>query len=381
MLGVWQSWKIAHSDNLFWQDTAESLRTSIRLEPDCWQCYVKLARLDDSSAENLLQTSLRLNQYNSDAAVDLGLRYEADGDFHRAEELLLLASQVDRTYVPRWSLANFYFRRDNLTAFWMWIHRATETPAENIGALFELCWRVSSDPKTIEANIDERDPEVSRQFINFLIGKDQPAVAVNAAMNLLRTGDRGWDQTLLFTLLEKLTHTNDATDANALWKKMVDQHWVVADTSFPNNPQFAREPLPVVFDWNFAEYNGLHSWPGPSGLEVEFTGDEPESCVIAEQTIVLPAGAYTLESPYRTRNVPPDTGIQWQVLDAGTDQVLASSVSLASDVPARVDLPFVIKTDRQLLRLRLSYNRTLGTTRISGTLVVTSVKIQAGSSS
>ena len=381
LLGIWESWKIARSDALFVQGTAESVRASIRLEPDCWWCYVQLARLDDPAAEQLLQTSLQLNRYNSDAAIDLGLRYESDGEFHRAEELLLQAFEVDRTYVPRWSLANFYFRRDNLPAFWTWVRRATETPAEDIGALFELCWRVSPDPKTIEANIVEGDPNVSRQFILFLINKGQPAAAVNAAYTLIRTSSPDSDQTLLFTLLGSLIHANDPIDASALWNRLIGMHWIVADTSFPNNPQFSRDPLPVDFDWNFPEYNGLHSWPGSSGLETEFTGDEPENCVIAEQTVFLPPGNYKLESSYRTRNIPPDTGIQWLIMEARSDTIVASSVSLSSDTPARVILPFAVKPDEQFLRLRLVYTRTLGASRISGTAVITSVRIQSGSSS
>ncbi len=381
LLGVWESWKTARADDLYLQGTAESVRASIRLEPDSWWYYVQLARLDEPAAEQLLQTSLRLNRYNSDAAIDLGLRYESDGDFDRAEELLLQAFEVDRTYVPRWSLANFYFRRDNLPAFWTWIRRATETPAEDIGALFELCWRVSPDPKTIEANIVEDNPDVARQYIVFLIGKDQPSAAVNPALHLLRAGEQEWDHTLLFTLLDKLVHANDSIGASAVWNRLIGLHRIVADASFPNNPQFSRDPLPVDFDWNFPEYNGLHSWPGSIGLEAEFTGDEPENCAIAEQTIFLPPGDYKLESSYRTRNIRPDTGIQWQIFESRSDKILASSVSLSSDTPDRVVLPFVVSPDEQLLRLRLTYNRSLGTSRVSGTLVVTSVRIQSGSSS
>jgi tetratricopeptide (TPR) repeat protein len=370
----------ARSDALFLQGTAESVRAAIRLEPDCWWCYVQLARLDESSAERFLETSLRLNRYDSDAAIDLGLRYESEGNFQRAEELLLQAFEVDRTFVPRWSLANFYFRRDNLPAFWVWVHRAMETPADDLGGLFELCWRVSPDPKALAANLVEDNPDVVRQYIVFLIGKNQPAAAVNPALTLLRTGSQDSDQTLLFTLLDKLIHANDPIDANALWNRLISLRWVVADAKFPNNPQFSREPLPVDFDWNFPAYSGLHSWPGAIGLEAEFTGDEPENCVIAEQTIFLPAGDYRLESSYRTRNILPDTGIQWQILEANSDDILESSASLSSDPPARVILPFVVRPEEQLLRLRLTYNRSVGTTKVSGTLVVTSVNIQSGHS-
>jgi len=65
----------------------------------------------------LLTTSLRLNRYDAQADIGLGLQFEADGDFGRAEKKLLEAYEVDHTYLPRWSLANYYFRRDNIPAF------------------------------------------------------------------------------------------------------------------------------------------------------------------------------------------------------------------------------------------------------------------------
>lgn len=378
LLGIWESWKMQRSDELFWQDTAESIRAAIRLEPDCWWCYMQLARLDETDAEVLLQASLRLNPFNSDAAIDLGLRYESDRDFHRAEAMLLQAFAVDGTYAPRWSLANFYFRRGNLPAFWTWSRRAAEMPADDIGSLFELCWHASPDPKAIEANVIENDPVVIRQYIHFLIDKDQVAAAVDPALRLVRAGSPDSDQEMLFTLLDRLIAANDAASAETLWQQLIRQHWIAAESSFPNNPAFAREPLPVRFDWKLSIYdNGLHSWPGPSGLVTEFNGQEPENCVIAEQTVALPPGNYKLESAYHTRNIAANTGIHWEIADANSDTVLNNTPSLSSDTPAQISAPFSVGPDRPFVRLRLTYNRELGTTRLSGTLTVQSIRIQA----
>src|SRR5215469_2963219 len=89
LLGILESWEFNRSERLYYRATPESIRAAIRVEPDCWWCYISLSREDDPHAEELLRTSLRLNRFNSDAAIDLGLRYEADGDFQRAESLLL----------------------------------------------------------------------------------------------------------------------------------------------------------------------------------------------------------------------------------------------------------------------------------------------------
>jgi hypothetical protein len=383
LVGIWESWKFNRSERLYFRYTADSIRAAIRVEPDCWWCYIPLAQKDESHAEELLRTSLRLNPYNSDAAIDLGLRYEADGDFQRAESLLLQSFEVDRTYAPRWSLANFYFRRDNLPVFWIWVRRATEMPAEDIGALFELCWRASPNAKTVEANIDEDNPNVDRQLVKFLLNKDQAAAAVHPVLKFISIVSRerdGWlgdsDQWLFFNVLEKLIAANDAADATMLWRGLIAQHWIVADTSVPNNPQFARDPLPVKFDWHFSSYSGLHSWPGSAGLETEFAGQEPENCTVAEQIVSLPPGTYRLESSYHTRGIAPGTGIRWEIADPKSDAVLANSPSLSSDSPAKLSFSFSVKPGSPFLRLQVAYHRAPGTTRATGTLVVTSIQIQ-----
>jgi hypothetical protein len=176
--------------------------------------------------------------------------------------------------------------------------------------------------------------------------------------------------------VNRLVAANDANAANALWHELIQKQWVVADTTVPNNANFERDPQPVSFDWALSSYSGLHSWPGPSGLEIEFTGEEPENCIIVEQTVMLAPGKYTMEYSYHTTGIPPGTGIQWQIVDAKSGSVLATSRDLSSDTPQQAALFFSVGPDSSLLRLRLAYQRTLGTTRVSGTLVILSTKIE-----
>jgi hypothetical protein len=158
---------------------------------------------------------------------------------------------------------------------------------------------------------------------------------------------------------------------------MVDKHWVVADQGAPNNPTFARDPLPVGFDWTIPSYTGLHSWPGPLGLETEFSGSQPEDCTIAEQAIVLSPGNYELEYSYRTDGIASRTGLRWQIIGAGSETALAESPDLSSETMSRGTVGFSIPSDGSLVHLRLQYERTPGTPWISGTLVVPSVLIHA----
>jgi hypothetical protein len=380
-LGIWSSWEFARADYLFHKDTEESVRTAIRLVPDGWEYYMRLAQFDRGHARELLATALRLNRYDAQADIELGLQYEAEGNFSRAERLLLDAYEVDHTYLPRWSLANYYFRRDNLPAFWAWARSAANMPADEMGPLFELCWRVSPDSERITGAIVNQKPELIRQYLGFLLAKDQLSAVATVAPRLFRSGDPETDRPLLFSVVDRLVAVNDAAAANALWHLLIEQHWVVADTTVPNNADFVREPLPISFDWSLPEYPGLHSWPGSSGLETEFTGSQPEECTVAEQTVALTPGNYTMTYSYRTTDIPPDTGIRWQMIDAKSNTVLADSPDLSSDALKHSELAFSVPPGTSLLRLRLGYRRALGTPRISGMLVVLSTAIQAHPSS
>jgi hypothetical protein len=284
---------------------------------------------------------------------------------------------VDDTYLPRWSLANYYYRRGNMPAFWQWARAAAAMPADDVGPLFQLCWRVSPDPESITRAIVNDKPELIRQYIGFLLAKGQLNAVAAVAARLLQSGQPETDRPLLLNVINRLVETDNVAAANALWRLLIERRWVIADTTAPNNAEFAREPLPVSFDWSLPEYTGLHSWPGYSGLETEFAGNQPEECTVAEQAIALDPGSYTMNYAYRTSDIGPGTGIRWQVVDAKSNTVLAESPDLSSDEVQHSALTFAVPPGSYLVRLRLEYRRSLGTARVSGTLAVLSTQIQA----
>jgi tetratricopeptide (TPR) repeat protein len=371
---------LARADHLFKEDTEDSVRSAIRLVPDGWEYYMRLAQFDRVHGPELLTTSLRLNRYDAQADIELGLQYEAEGDYARAEKQLLEAYDVDHTYLPRWSLANYYFRRDNMPAFWAWSRSAADMPIDDVGSLvplFELCWRVAPEPAKIAGAILNEKPEMLRQYISFLLGMDQPGAVAAIAPHLVRSGNTQADLGTLLAVVNRLVALNDAAGANRIWRLLIEQKWVIADSTVPNNANFQREPLPVSFDWSLPEYQGLHSWPGSSGLETEFTGSQPEDCVIAEQAITLTPGNYAMNYAYRTSEIPAATGIRWRIFDAKSNKVLAESTDLSSDALAHSSFGFLVPPGADVLRVNLSYRRTLGTPRIAGMLDVVSTQIES----
>jgi hypothetical protein len=380
LFGIWSSWKLARADYLFRQDTPSSVLAAARLVPSEPRYYMRLAQLDETHARELLETALRLNRFNAQAAIELGLQYEAEGDYAQAEKLLLQAWAADRTYLPRWSLANYYLRRDNTPAFWFWAHKAAEMPSTDITPLFGLCWRVTPDAATITKEVLTDNPDTLRQYLGFLVGKDQVRAVADVAPRLLRYGNVDTDRPLLLWVVNRLLAANDGAAATALWRLLAEQRWVVADATVPNNATFSRDPLPVGFDWALPFSDGLHALPGPSGLEVEFSGRQAESCIIADQFVALAPGSYHLRYEYRTSGIPPGTGIEWRILNAASESVLAASPDLSSDTLKQQWVAFSVPPAISLIRVRLNYDRALGTPRVSGMLVLTSIGILAGAS-
>lgn len=374
--GMWWSYKVLKADVLYRRDTAESIREAIRLRPDAAAYYIRLAKLDDARGNELLEKALALEPYNAEAAIELALNLEADGKTGAAEKLLLKAYDADRTYLPRWSLANFYLRRNDLEKFWYWARKAAEMPSTDIAPLFQLCWRVTPDAKEIGRRVVTDDPSTMRQFLGFLSAKGQIAAGGDVARRLVKQGDEQRDRDLLLGVVNRLIEAGDVKDSTGLWTEMVARKWVTADSGEPNNAGFARQPAQVEFDWTLPSYDGLHSWPGPAGLEAEFTGKQPENCVIAEQTLALGAGNHELDFRYRTKDMTSGTGLTWSVSDRKSNKELARSGELLSDSSKDQSVRWTEDSNTPLVRLRLEYHRPIGSTRISGLLVVESTSVR-----
>lgn len=370
-IGIWQSWKLAWANHLYREDTPDSLRSALRFAPDSPYYYMRLSQLDPDHARELLEQAVQADRYNAEADIELGLTYEADGDNARAEKLLLNAFEVDHTYLPRWSLANFYFRRDNTQLFWKWARIAAQMPSDDMGPLFQLCWREAPDPATISDAILNDQPDLLYQYTAFLLNKDQIIAASAVAQRLIRVGNRDAFRPMVMSVVDRLIVENHGNEAQQLWYALIDAQWVKGEKSEPNNPKFDRTPLVVGFDWAIPAYDGLHSYTGPSGLNSEFTGSQPEDCTVAGQAIVLQPGRYSLQYSYQTTGIPQESGLHWQILDPASNSVIATSQDLSSESQQRQDsMEFSVPPSSSALYLRLGYERELGTPRISGSLML-----------
>ena len=202
--------------------------------------------------------------------------------------------------------------------------------------------------------------------------------AAPAVQRLIQYGDSVDDTQQIFTAINRLVAAGDGATAMELWRALIARQWVKADAATVNNPMFARDPLPVSFDWSLPDNDGVSSVAGPAGLETELSGREPEECTIAEQAVVLSPGPYSLKFTYRTSGISPGTGLKWQIIDAAMVKPLAESTDLSSESSKGETVAFSVPQNASLLRIRFVYKRPLGTVRVSGRVMVASVQIESG---
>ena len=129
--------------------------------------------------------------------------------------------------------------------------------------------------------------------------------------------------------------------------------------------------------WKFPTYPGLRNRGGSLGLRAEFSGTEPDDCMLAEQAVFLLPGPYTLTYTYETSSLPKNSGIKWQIMDTKPGAAIAESQDLSSDKLIQSSLDFTVPDDVQLIRVRVSYHNSGPSPAISGKLIIQSAQIHA----
>ena len=208
--------RIASSDYQMRRNTLDGMEKAIALEPDNGESYRRLAWLSsDPSSKSALSRAVSLNPRDAGSWIELGLRAEAEGDGRAAEERLLRASEVDRTFVPRWSLANYYFRRHDETKFWLWMKRAAAMAPGDPEPLFRLCGKVEENGKLID-RLEMGNGDQRARYLGYLL--DENRIDLTApAMHRLLADNRETDVPLLLTACERLLDAGQGAMAAEVW--------------------------------------------------------------------------------------------------------------------------------------------------------------------
>jgi len=371
-LGVYWTLRLGYADRLFHIGSSATVERARRLAPGN-AAYFAI----DSTDQPALRQAVANNPRFSSGWIELGILAEAAGNLADAERFLLEAASVDRTYQPRWSLANFYFRRGQREKFWPWARQAAEMAYYSQTPLFRLYWRVTQDPSVILTRGIPDRPNILAQYLHFLLTENKLAEAEQAGQKLLATSTRE-SLPVLTLFCDRLIGAGRVTSALHAWNTLCARGLVPYRVLEPEqgrsitNGDFAAAPLGAAFDWRLYPAQGVTATraASPAGLRLTLSGRQPERCALLEQILpVEPGLAYRLTYSSQASGIPAASGLRWYVGDLATGRELSTApVGGAGDAWREETLGFVAPADVGGVRLVLEYRRAPGTTRIEGTL-------------
>jgi hypothetical protein len=308
-----------------------------------------------------------------------------DGDYQRAEYDLLEAARLSRQYAPRWTLANYYFRRDDTEKFWRWAHSADEWAYGDRTPLFQLAWAASQDAGTIlDRAIPDTAPGLST-YLGFLLETNRLEAAEGVAARLAPVATRE-SRLVLLPYISRLIDSQRSAPALNAWNTLCSRRllpYPALDASrgrLLTNGDFAQPPFDAGFDWRVAQIAGVATVrsDNPAYLRLSFSGKQPEDCRLLTQFVpVTPGAAYRLRFEYQTEGIPVEAGPRWRIYDAtGRFEVPGHSPLLSSDDWKTESAFFTAGSDTRWVWVTLGYQRMPGTTRIEGSLALRNISLE-----
>jgi len=377
-LAAYWAARFALADFLAGQSSPAQLAAAVRLAPGNAAYLQRWADLADEAGQpagNAYERAALLDPYDSSLRIRTGLRAESARDFARAERDLLLAARVDRLYEPRWTLANFYFRRGDAGRFWPWAKSALQWAYGDRRPLFDLCWIMTSNPAALFNDVIPDTPSCRRDYLAYLLEHDRLDAAEAVAASLAAAAGPG-DRDPLLNYTNRMLTSQRWESALAVWNRLSQRRLLPYAPLDPasgrslTNAGFQFDSLAAGFDWRIPDVAGVTFLrrPSPPALRFTFSGKQPEQCEVLEQWLpVLPGAAYRLSFDYQTAGVEPETGLQWKVFDGAPGiELQAFSPQWSSPEWRTSAAGFTVPPGVRALRLVLNYRRMPGTVRIQG---------------
>ncbi len=363
MGAVFYSVRLAVADAAFRKQTPEGVARALEILPDR-ASYLLLRALqleyDGVDSTALLERAARVNPLSSEPRIRMGLAAETRGDFARAETWLLDAARVDRQFEPRWTLANFYFRRGRRDEFWKWMRAALEMSYGDRRLAFDLCWRVTQDANEVLRRAIPPQHDVLATYLLYVMEQHREGVGP-AALRLAALGTAA-DVPLLESACDVLINSDKVTEARALWEQLGHRQ-----TALITDGDFAVEPGGHGFGWRLAHPPGITDISPGGAHRIMFSGRQPEACELLRQYVVLESGRqYSLRWEARTRGLGSPTGVEWR---AGKAHGVVESAEEWSAGYVSFTAPAV------LTAISLGYQRPTGEVRAEGWLEIRNVSL------
>lgn len=383
--------RLAVAEHLYRSNRRVAVHEAIRLEPRRAIYYAGLAELletADGDARGAWRTAVALSPNNSDLRIRLGLQAEAAGDYHEAEYQLLAAAHLSRKFEPRWTLANYYYRRGRKEKFWRWAAEASAMSYGNRTPLFDLCWAMEPAADVILRRVASSRRAVLRDFAMFLVRKREWSTAASVLTGLAGKAT-GPERRYFLGAMDQLLRQSRVSPAVSIWNSLCRRGVLGYACLNPEtgpvltNRTFSKPVLNHAFGWRLPRVAGVFVFEtSGSGLRISLSGDQPERGELLWRYMPLEAGRrYELSYQYRSRRSPTATGvtssgIRWKIawLDSKVPIHPESSI-LVPDGAGEGRTRFRVPAGVAGARLVLVHQRAPGSTRMEGSITMMRVEV------
>ncbi len=378
---------LARAQYLFEKDTAASIAAAVRLVPYNAAYVARLAAAEPDRQIALLRRAVELNPYDSQSWIQLGLYSELQAnDLAGAERDYLKAADVNHMYLPKWTLANFYFRHGDKNKFFHWAGQALAVTPYSPDPIFTQMWLIDLNPARIAAAIPDRPPTLLR-YAWFLVNNGHydpiPDIVQRLVRQVGNSDPKRWGRDGMIAAIEdRLLAAGYDRPALQIWSTLSQSGWIsqtIPTTANPlTNGGFRLPFYPHGFGWTPIESPGIAiiHYPDQASVRFEFSGDEAEHSVLLQQYVpVAPGCGYRLTWQPASDDITTPSGLAWRmrpITGTATDEMQSGDL-LDSNRIWNVHIPQGI----HLCLLMLEYRRALGTVRPRGSLTLSSVAMRA----
>jgi hypothetical protein len=323
----------------------------------------------------------------ADAAIwiRLGLEAESSGDDSEAERCLLRAAELDHDVTSSWTLANFYFRRGDARHFFPQAQRTLARSQSDIRPVFRMAWQLAPDASRMLA---EGMPEAAHplgEYLDWMLTSGLLDPAEPVAERLLRRFPRQ-GTTVLLRYCDALIAAGRIAQAAALWNTM-DARGLVSGPVHEGrilNGAFRSAPLNTGFDWRLSPEGGVEVKHANPGLWIQFRGDQPESCELASQPLLLGPDTRRVRYILQRSGITAGLGLHWAIFDARNAMVATQTEDFSEGDGKSTAWTFGplesgANSGSNRLRLVLLYQRPPASSRPYGWVRIDSVSLEGSS--
>jgi tetratricopeptide (TPR) repeat protein len=396
---IWRSARLAIADSFAATGSTRGYERAIALEPDDEGILagraIFLGESGDTSpaVDRALERAVAMNPLDSSALMTLGLRAELNGNTPRAERALAQAVEVDHTFKPLWTLANFYFRAGNTDKFWPLIERCLsmierrerDVPSFDPAPIFDLAWNESADGKKIRKLIPTREATIV-PYLAYLYNSRRTDAALEVWPEAARLADLSYpfDTGTLLGFCDYLIDANRTADAVKVWNELANRRVVQSNQLDPasgasvSDSAFRFPAIARGFSWRINHVPGTFVSEAPGAIRFELTGNEPEAFEMLWNFLpVLPDHSYRLtwrlDSSRLETSARADPGFRFFVEESQTSEEVCPP-ALAEG--GKGECEFTTGPGVRRLRIGLRYRRATGTVRARGALVLSAVDLE-----